>query len=193
MLFGSSSSLLAETQPSIFDGSQSSWAEEELEEAYNLDLTYPGVMNSYRKNIRREEFCILAVRLYEALSGNQAMGGVNPFQDTKNEDIVKAYHLGIVKGVSATEFAPNKDITRQEICVMIHRTLKVALTGIEEGYAGEFPFSDQSQIASWAMDSVRFAYGNSIMKGIGSNLIGPLQNTTREQAIVLMKRTYVRS
>jgi len=191
ILFGSSSSLVAETQSSIFDGTQSGWAEEELIEAYNLDLTYPGVMNSYRKNITREEFCILAVRLYEALSGNQAMGGVNPFQDTKNEDIVKAFHLGIVKGVSATEFAPYKDITRQEICVMIHRTLKVALTGIQESYTGEFPFSDQNQIASWAMDSVRFAYGNGIMKGIGSNLIGPLQNTTREQAIVLMKRTYV--
>ncbi|MGM0397334.1 MAG: S-layer homology domain-containing protein, partial [Bacillota bacterium] len=182
---------MAEIPASIFDGTQSDWAEEELEEAYNLDLTYPGVMNNYRKNITREEFCILAVRLYEALSGNQAMGGVNPFQDTTNQDIVKAYHLGIVKGVSVTEFAPYKDITRQEICVMIHRTLKVALTGIEESYTGEFPFSDQSQIASWAMDSVRFAYGNSIMKGIGNNLIGPLQNTTREQAIVLMKRTYV--
>ncbi len=191
ILFGSSSSLMAETQPSIFDGTQSSWAEEELIEAYNLDLTYPGVMNSYRKNITREEFCILAVRLYEALSGNQAMGGVNPFQDTSNMDIVKAYHLGIVKGISATEFAPYKDITRQEICVMIHRTLKVALTGIEEGYSGEFPFSDQNRIATWAIDSVRFAYGNDIMKGIGNNLIGPLQNTTREQAIVLMKRTYV--
>jgi hypothetical protein len=37
---------------------------------------------------------------------------------------------------------------------------------------------------------MKFAYKNQIMKGISENLIDPLQNTTREQAIVLLKRTY---
>ncbi len=191
ILLGTTSYPSAETSILKLDGTQSGWAEEELTQAYNLNLTFPGVMNNFRKNITREEFCILAIKLYEGLSGNKAIGGENPFTDTNNEDIVKAYHLGIVKGISETLFAPNKDITRQEICVMIHRTLKASLTGIEESFSGDFPFLDQNQIASWAIDSVKFAYGNDIMKGIGNNLVGPLQNTTREQAIVLMKRTYV--
>lgn len=190
MLFGSSIHPSADSNPIKLDGTQSSWAEGELLESYTLNLTYATVMNNFRKNITREEFCTLVIKLYEQLTGQKALGGSNPFTDTNNEEIIKAYHLGIVKGVSATNFAPYNLITRQEICVMIHRALKVSLSGIKETYLGEFPFTDKSDIASWAIDSVRFAYGNGIMKGVGDNKIAPLQNTTREQGIILIKRTF---
>ena len=172
------------------DGTQSSWAASELLEAYGYGLTYPEVMRDFKKNITREEFCILAVKLYESLTGKTAAPAINPFTDTTNQEILKAYQLGIVRGVSETRFAPVNSITRQEICAMIYRALDASLPGLNKDTTGTFPFSDQGKIASWAMDSMKFAYKNQIMMGIGSNQIGPLQNTTREQAIVLMKRTY---
>ena len=51
-----------------FDGTQSKWAEPELEAAYSYGLTYTGVMSNFKKMITREEFCIIVVKLYEKLS-----------------------------------------------------------------------------------------------------------------------------
>lgn len=177
--------------PPQLDGTQSAWAEAELAEAYRFGLTYPGVMNNFKRNITREEFCVLAVRLYEGLTGKVAPPAPNPFADTANEEVLKAYQLGIVRGVSDTRFAPANPITRQEICAMIYRALDASLPSLNKDTTGDFPFSDQSRIAAWALESMRFAYKNQIMLGIGNSQIGPLQNTTREQAIALLKRTYV--
>ena len=171
------------------DGTQSSWAESELKQAYSYGLSYPGVMSSYKKEITREEFSTLGVKLYEGLSGNKAVAGTNPFTDTRNTEVLKAYKLKIINGKSPTGFYPYDKITRQEIAVMITRTLNAS--GISTKVTStSFPFTDKGQVSSWALDAMQFVYSNGIMKGIDSSRIGPLQNTSREQAIVLIKRTY---
>jgi hypothetical protein len=179
-----------EEEPDIFDGTQSSWAESELIEAYENELTYPGVMYDYGRAITREEFCVLAVKLYEKLTGMGVIPGEDPFVDTDNPDILIAYKLGIVKGISATEFAPANNITRQEMCVMIYRALVAARYDTTVDTMAAFPFTDSPSIASWAMNEVKFCYQNSIMNGTSPTTIDPLLNTPREQAIILINRTY---
>jgi len=173
-----------------FDGTQSGWAETELTQAHASGLTYSGVTTDFQRKITREEFSTIAVKLYEKLSGNTAAPGANPFVDTDNPDILKAYALGIVRGVSATQFAPANNITRQEMCVMIYRALQAAGENTAPSPGGTFPFGDASQIATWAINEVRFCYANGIMKGTSPTTISPLVNTPREQAIVLIFRTY---
>jgi len=172
-----------------FDGSQSSWAEPELKEAYDLSLTYPQVTNNFKKYITREEFCTLVIKLYEKITGQTPSYTGNPFKDTSNTEVLKASSLGIVKGVSEDTFAPLNNITRQEMCVMILRALNVSVQGLDTS-SGEFPFKDADKIASWAIDAMKFAYKNEIMKGLSADTIDPLSNTPREQAIVLLLRTY---
>lgn len=173
-----------------FDSTQSSWAKAEIKQAFDLELTYSGVMSNFKNNITREEFCTLDVKLYERLSGKPALKGTDPFQDTDNEEILKAYELGIVKGTSPDTFSPKSNITRQEICAMIFRTLGVSVTNINEDTSGDFPFKDAAKISTWAVDSMKFAYKNEIMKGLSVDTIDPLSNTTREQAILLLLRTF---
>lgn len=189
MVIASSFMIKAEGNELIFDGTQSAWAESELKEAFDYNLTYPDVMNNYKKNITREEFSTLVVRLYEELTGDEAKIDKDPFFDTNNKEVLKAYNLGIVNGKSTTSFAPNEYITRQEISVMIFRALKVAIPDLNKTVTGDFPFSDTKVISTWALTSVKFVYQNDILKGIEGN-IKPLDNTTREQAVVLLKRTY---
>jgi hypothetical protein len=174
----------------VLDGTQSPWAEKELIEAYNYDLTYTTVMKSFQNPITREEFCTIAVKLYEKLSGNKAVLSNNPFKDTTNPEILKAYDLKIVKGTSGDTFSPLNKITRQEICVMIYRTLEAAKPDLDKTISGSFPFNDRDNIAAWAMDAVKFAYLSNIMKGTSATTISPLSNTNREQGVVLVKRTY---
>ncbi|WP_418791923.1 S-layer homology domain-containing protein [Phosphitispora sp. TUW77] len=172
------------------DSSASSWAIPHLQQAYEYGLTYPGIMKDFKKPITRQEFCTIVVKLYEKLSGKTATAGSSPFTDTSDPEIIKAYQLGIVKGTGAGKFSPGWNITRQEICVMIFRALDVAVTGLDKSIGTDFPFSDKGLIASWAADAMKFAYKNNIMNGVGGNRIDPLSNTTREQAITLIKRTY---
>lgn len=147
-------------EPLQFDGTQSFWAEPEIKEAYDLFLTYPQVTNNFNKYITREEFCTLVIKLYEKLTGQTPTYTDNPFKDTSNTKILKAFSLGIVKGVSS------------------------------DTSAGEFPFKDADKIAPWALDAMKFAYRNGIMKGLYAETIDHLSNTPREQAIILLLRTY---
>jgi hypothetical protein len=176
--------------PAIFDGTQSGWAEPELIEAYENGLTYPGVMYDYGRSITREEFCTIAVKLYEKLTGFTAIPGIDPFDDTDNPDVLKAYKLGIVNGISETQFAPSNNITRQEMCVMIYRALGAARLDTSVDPTAPFPFTDADIIASWAIKEVKFCHQNGIMNGTSLTTIDPLLNTPREQAIVLINRTY---
>lgn len=176
-------------EPLQFDGTQSSWAEPEIKEAYDMSLTYPVVTNNFNRYITREEFCTLVIRLYVKLTGQTPTYGENPFKDTTNTEILKAFSLGIVKGTSADTFAPLNNISRQEMCVMILRALNASVQGLDAS-AGEFPFKDANKIAPWAIDAMKFAYKNGIMKGLSAETIDPLSNTPREQAIILLLRTY---
>lgn len=176
-------------EPLQFDGTQSSWAEPEIKEAYDMSLTYPAVTNNYNRYITREEFCTLVIKLYEKLTGQTPTYTENPFKDTTNTEILKAYSLGIVKGTSADTFAPLNNISRQEMCVMILRALNVSVQGLDTS-AGDFPFKDANKIAPWADNAMKFAYKNGIMKGLSAETIDPLSNTPREQAIILLLRTY---
>jgi len=176
----------------VFDGSQSGWAEGELALAYQHGLTFPAIMNQFGRPITREEFCTIAVKLYEKLTGLTALPAVNPFNDTNNPEVLKAYALDIVRGVSATQFAPYNNITRQEMCVMIYRALKAAGRDMTPPPSGSFPFTDAGSIAPWAINEVRYCNHHEIMRGYTDNTIRPLLNTPREQAIVLVWRTYER-
>ena len=176
----------------VLDGTQDVWAEPELREANEFGLTYPAIMGNYKAAITREEFCTIVVKLYEALTGEAAAPvSPNPFTDTSNPEILKANNLRIVFGTAADRFTPHDNITRQEICVMIFRALEVAIPGLDRSESAAFSFSDADQIANWAYSAMRFCNKNEIMLGTSTTTISPLDNTTREQAIALLKRTFV--
>ena len=178
------------TEQIIFDGTQSSWAEQTLIAAFEAGLTYPTVMNHYTKAITREEFATVAVKLYEKLSATKVTAGETPFTDTANPEIVKAFQLGIVLGTAPGKFSPSANIKRQEMASMIMRALSVSVPNLKKPAAEDLPFSDKGSIASWALESVKFSYQNKIINGMGDNKFAPLAKTTREQAISIIKRAY---
>ena len=182
------------TYAAELDGTQSDWAVEELNKAEEYGLTDPTTMNSFDKAMTREEFCTIAVKLYEKLSGKVVEAANNPFLDTDNPEVLKAFQLEIIFGTAENMFSPHNSVTREEICTMIFRALKAAIPNLNVSASTDekIIFADADKIDSWAMNSVRYAYKNGIMKGTAENIISPLENVTREQAIALVKRTYER-
>ncbi len=183
----------ADTMPSgqeDFYRNASSWAVEELNKAVEYGFITDKIKEDMKAPITREEFCEVVVGLYEKLTGTTATYDSNPFNDTTNQEILKAYELGIVKGIGEGKFAPNNLITRQEISVMLSRVVKVCNMEADFSTSGVGKFKDEEEIAPWAIDAVRFMFNKGIVKGIGDGSIDPKGNTTREEAVLLVVRTF---
>ncbi len=167
----------------------SSWAKAEIDKAIEYGLPPEKIQGDYRINITREEFSEVAVNLYEALSGKEGiLQGENPFTDTQNTKVRIANSLGIVNGIGDGKFAPNDAITRQEISVMLYRTLQAAKPGYNYSDLDNHIFADYDMISSWAREAVSYLYGIEVINGVGDNMFSPSGNTSREQAIVLANR-----
>jgi uncharacterized protein YceK len=182
-------SLLGEDASEVNDA-PSSWAEEEVNEAIAYDLVIDEILNNYQQNITREEFCELILVFYEKLSGKEAvLPSENIFTDTTNESVLKANGLGIVNGVGNNRFAPDDNITREEMAVMFYNAIKaVDESYVEKGLA--VTYADSDEISSWALDAVGFTSHKGIINGIGNNKMDPKGTASREVAILIVKRSY---
>ena len=171
----------------------SEWAVAELERAEELGLI-PDCLDGadLTADITRAEFAAVSVKVYEALSGTAALPNtVNPFTDTSDIEVLKAYNLGITNGTSATEFSPDALLNREQAATMLTRTFKRAtMNGWTLQSDGQFAltytkpaaFADDKDISDWAKDSVYFMAANGIVGGVGGNKFAPKNVTTEEQA-----------
>ncbi len=189
--------------------SGSAWANEELALADEMNLI-PDCLDGadLAMDISRAEFAALSVKVYEALTNISAKAGANPFKDTSDAEVLKAYTIGITNGTSATTFSPNVTLNREQAATMLTRVLKKAASTswtLETDsqyslvYTRRALFSDNAQISKFAWDSVYFMAANNIINGTGNNKFSPRATTdaetargyasaTREQAILIALR-----
>ena len=171
--------------------SASKWALTELEKAQK-DGLIPETFDKrdFTEPINRKDFAAVSVKLYEALTGKKAEPvKENPFTDTKDEYVLKAYNLEITKGVSNTTFSPDAKITREQMATMLTRALEKAGVKTEVDMVNVARFADDDTISSWALESVYFMSFNEIIKGIGNNNFGAQDNSTLEQALLISLRS----
>lgn len=186
--FGSTGS----TKPSsgVNTASASSWALTEINQSIAAGLQTPKMMNSnFKSYATREEFAELIMKLYDQLGGKSVSGSSSPFSDTNNTEIIRAKNAGIINGTSATSFGPNENLTREQLCVMILRTLDATKTQYNMNVTFQKAYSDQSKISNWALTSVRTLNSYKIINGTGENL-DPQTTVTKEVAILMMYRAY---
>ncbi len=169
----------------------SDWAYEEIIEAKELNLLTDRIQGSYRTSITREEFSELALKLYTILSGVEVtIENETPFDDTQNLEIAAAYKLGIVNGVGNGIFTPYNTATREEVSVILYRTLKAAKPEHSFSEQSEIIFEDKSIISSWAQEAVGNLSEAGVISGVGDNQFNPGGVTSREEAIALIRRMY---
>jgi len=183
--------------PVIFDDDNSSgWARPELEEAEKLgiipeSLREPGV--DFRKPITRAEFAGVVVKTFEQLSNIPALPSIiNPFTDTNDTYVLRAYNAGIMIGMSPTEFEPDTLLNREQAATAITRSFKRAVIPgwtlpADADYPLNFewpaPFADDERISGWARESVYFMASNEIIRGFEDGTFRPNNETERQRAI----------
>jgi len=200
-LYGKFSNTLSYGMPAW--SAASTWAADELMMADDNGLI-PDILNGadMTKPITREEFCELALVLYEKTTGKTPLPyAPNPFIDSTNPQILKAFALGITKGTPATTFEPDKTITRQECATMLFRTIKAIAPDGDYSIDGVPDFPDQKDIDSWAADGAKYMSKLGIIKGDSNGNFMPKASptaqqaanygiATREAAVLMSVRTY---
>jgi hypothetical protein len=180
----------------------STWASAELKRADDAGLI-PDILKGadLTKPITREEFAELAVLLYEKTTGQKATAASpNPFKDTTNPQILKAFKLGITTGTTATTFAPKELINREQVATMLSRALRVMAPGADFSTAGAPALTDRKDISAYAVDHVLFMAKLEIIKGVDGKFMPKATTTaqkasgyataTREQSILMSVRSY---
>ena len=186
------------------------WARPELEKAEEMGLI-PDVLQGQDLTapITRAEFAAVAVKVFENLSGAKALPDVtNPFTDTRDAEVLKAFNIGAVNGTSATTFTPDALLNREQCATMLTRVFKrctmagwtlAADSQFKLSYAMPAKFADDKDISGYARDSVYFMAANGIINGVGGNRFAPKNttsaqeaqgyaNATREQALAIAVR-----
>ncbi len=168
----------------------SDWALADVEKAEALEITDSNKIYRFRMPISRQDFCELVYSYYKKYADEvMVVNAGNPFLDTENQDVIVLYALGIIKGKSETEFAPNDLLTREEAATILLRLISVAHP---EWAATElfYEFADIEEISDWAMNSIQTICNMGIMKGVGDNRFASKDTYTTEQAITTLTRVY---
>ncbi len=97
-----------------------------------------------------------------------------PFTDVNDPSVDYVYKNGLMSGISATKFEPNRILTRGEFV-----TVFASFTG-EETPSGSLPFVDVNPTAYYYAP-VLWAYNNNIVSGTTSNTFSPNATLNREQ------------
>lgn len=132
--------------------------------------------------LTRGEFITMVMRAY----------GMNPDENLKDNfaDAGKTYYtsylaaakrMGITNGIGNNMFAPEKEITRQEMFTLLYNTLK-QLGELPSAATGRTlaSYSDSGEIASFAMDAMTLFVGTGTISGSNGNL-NPSGTTNRAQ------------
>ncbi len=97
------------------------------------------------------------------------------------DDVMFTYYKGLMNGVSAYEFAPDKTLNRATLLTTLWR-----LSGSPK-VANGITFTDLQE-GTWYTDAMKWAIANGIIEGYGDNTCRPLNNITHEQACAILRR-----
>lgn len=170
-------------KPSFSDLESVPWAEEGI-----IALAEKGIINGKSKNvfapndsITREEFIKIVVLAF-GIKGDAEVNFVDVNADLWYAEYIKAAVANkIIEGMSETEFGIGKNITRQDMSVVLNHAMEK--TGIKlETLLQEISFEDQDEIAEYAANDMLVLAKKGVLSGVDSGKIAPLDNTTRAQA-----------
>lgn len=132
---------------------------------------------------------MVATVLYR-LDGENKTDVAAAFEDIENdtwytEGVAWAAEKGVVNGVSETEFAPNANVTREQLAAMLYRYAGSPEVDAEMGMAG---FNDVDAISEWAATAMRWAVQNGILNGKDGGMLDPTGNATRAEVSAMIQR-----
>lgn len=168
----------------------SPWAEKEIYDARVYGLVTYDLAKEVKGEISRADAAEAGVRLYERLTGDKIGGDLeDPFADTDDRNVLKAYKLGIVKGVGNSKFNPDANVTRQDLVVIMYNSIWRANPALAKGDMTS-SFTDWSDVSGYAQAPMKYMLSNGIVKGKSENILEPKSNISKQETLMVAKRIY---
>ena len=130
----------------------------------------------------------MLVTILWRVEGEPVVNYLMPFTDVPDgawyaEAVRWAASEGIVEGVSAAEFAPDAEITREQLAAMLYR------------YAGEpaasgdlSAYTDAASVSAYAVNAMSWCVGHGIITGVTATTLDPQGTATRAQCAAMLMR-----
>ena len=172
------------------DISRDAWYFEAVSEATDRGL-FQGTSETTFEPESTMNRAMLATVIYR-MAGSPAGAAKAPFTDVAAADwfadaVAWAYENGVVKGMSATSFAPLQEITREQLAVMLLRYADLcgydtsARTSLKD-------FADAAKVSDYAADAMQWAVANGVINGTSATTLEPAGTATRAQAATVLVR-----
>ena len=143
---------------------------------------------------------MLIAVLYRAAGSPDVTGYQMPFTDVPQwkyyYDAVRwAYRNGVIYGTDETHFAPEENLTREQVAAILCRLWSGEHPDAEKNGDQENlkAFSDQNQLESYARAGMSWAVRNKIVYGTGNGRLEPKAHATRSQVAAMLQRYWENS
>lgn len=135
---------------------------------------------------------MLVTVLYRA-AGSPVIEGDNPFTDVADDAwyydaVVWAKSIGLVKGISETEFTPESQLTREQLVTIFHRYATFLSYDVSVGEdTNILSYEDFTNISEYAIPAMQWACGMRYIEDMDGSLL-PQDDATRALVATLLQR-----
>lgn len=173
----------------VFKDAVNHWAADEIERAASL-----GIINGYEDGtfrpdhgVTRAQFIAMLMKIVQAPAQTTAAKNFSDLDAAKwaEDAIMRASHMGIVKGYADGSFRPNESITRAQMAVIIAYVLQTEQAEITDITAS---FTDEDIIPAWEMQAVQQVADAGIMNGRSDGRFEPQGTASRAEAVTVLLR-----
>lgn len=167
------------------------WAREAIESVVAKGL-FNGTTETTFEPQTMMSRAMLATVIWRLEGEPEAASKTTSFADVKAdayyaEAVAWANANGIVNGCSADRFAPNDNITREQLAAIFYRYAQ--LKGYELSARADLSgYADSSEISQYAVESLRWAVGAGVVNGRTQTTLVPQGTATRAEVATILTR-----
>ena len=172
------------------DVAATAWYYDAVEYVYDNGLMNGTASDTFAPNATLTRG-MLATVLWR-MEGSPVVNYALPFEDVSGdqwytEAIRWAASVGVVNGTSATTYAPNANITREQLATMLYRYAAYK-SGSVSTSASLSGFTDAGSVSDYAADAMEWAVAEEIIGGMTSTTLVPQGSATRAQTATMLMR-----
>lgn len=173
-----------DTDKIAFSDIENHWAYDNILSAVNMGL-FTGVSDTEFAPNNTATRAMFVTVLGRLAGVGTSKTGDNKFTDVKNNDYFYPYVMwavenGVVSGLSHSKFGSSRNITREQMAVMLYNFAKSQNIEFSKIYSGS-NFKDTDKISSWAVESVNALVKAGILNGRDNGNFDPKGTATRAE------------
>ncbi len=184
---------VSKTEPlPFYDVYLSSWFYDSVINIYKAGLMNGTTETTFSPNTNITRAMLVTV-LWR-IENEPATNYLIQFEDVDNETYYKkavrwAASEKIVNGYSETEFAPDDNITREQIATIMHRYAQYKGYDVSVGEnTNILSYDDFADVSEYAIAPMQYTAGAGILKGKTESTLNPKDNATRAEIAAVLHR-----